>query len=142
RLVAVGQDAETQVDHTQDDRMVFMPSLTWRPSTDTELTVWANIQRDHTNTTQFFFPHQGTVLPAPNGRIPFRTNISEPGFDRYIGEQQAFGYRFEHRFNDALTLRQNVRHSDSQVTYQSVYSRFGPAPVLNPDGRTLNRTIY
>ncbi|MFX6170894.1 hypothetical protein ABTF49_18580, partial [Acinetobacter baumannii] len=92
------------------------------------------------NTTQFFFPHQGTVLPAPNGRIPFRTNISEPGFDRYIGEQQAFGYRFEHRFNDALTLRQNVRHSDSQVTYQSVYSRFGPAPVLNPDGRTLNRT--
>ena len=142
RLVAVGQDAETQVDHTQDDRMVFMPSLTWRPNTDTELTVWANLQRDHTNTTQFFFPHQGTVLPAPNGRIPFRTNISEPGFDRYIGEQQAFGYRFEHRFNEALTLRQNVRHSDSQVTYQSIYSRFGPAPALNPDGRTLNRTIY
>lgn len=142
RLVAIGQDASTQVDHTQDDRLVFMPSLTWRPGADTELTVWANIQRDHTNTTQFFFPHRGTLLPTANGRIPFSTNISEPGFDRYIAEQQAFGYRVEHRINDTFTVRQNVRQSNSQVTYQSIYSRFGPTPSLNPDGRTLNRTIY
>jgi iron complex outermembrane receptor protein len=35
RLVAVGRDSNTQVDHVKDDRVVIAPSLTYRPSTDT-----------------------------------------------------------------------------------------------------------
>ena len=41
RLVAVGRDSNTQVDHVKDDRVVIAPSLTYRHSADTSLTLQA-----------------------------------------------------------------------------------------------------
>jgi iron complex outermembrane receptor protein len=141
RLLALGRDSGTQVDHVPDDRALLAPSLTWAPNAATRATVYANVQRDETGSAVGFFPWQGTLLPAPLGRIPTNTFISEPGFDEYKARGAAFGWEFSHRFNDVFTLRNNLRKSESKVSYQSVYSRFGPAPVLNPDGRTINRTI-
>ena len=147
RLVAVGRDSNTQVDHVKDDRVVIAPSLTYRPSTDTSLTLQALYQKDKSGSITQFFPWQGTRLPSPYGQIPTRTFISEPGWDKYDSENKSFGYLFSHRLNSQWTLRQNLRRTISEVDYRTLYTSFAanaatgrPArPVFDANGRTVQR---
>jgi iron complex outermembrane receptor protein len=121
RLVAVGRVSDTQVDFVPDDRAVLAPSLTWRPSGATSLTLQGHWQKDKSGSTSQFFPWEGVLLPNPNGPIPDNRFIGEPGFDRYDSERKSFGWLFEHRFNDRLAVRQNVRFSRNDVDYFSLY---------------------
>jgi iron complex outermembrane receptor protein len=147
RLVAVGRDSNTQVDHVKDDRVVIAPSLTYRPSTDTSLTLQALYQKDKSGSITQFFPWQGTRLPSPYGQIPTRTFISEPGWDKYDSENKSFGYLFSHRLSPQWTLRQNLRRTISEVDYRTLYTSFAanaatgrPArPVFDANGRTVQR---
>lgn len=136
RIVAVQRDSQTQVDHVKDNRLVLMPSLTWKPNEDIEWTVLANVQKDDTGSTSQFLPHRGTVLSAPHGEIDSGRFVSEPGFDEYDSEQVALTSQFSWRLDDTWTLRQNLRWQKSKVSYQTMY---GWPPVLQPDNRTVNR---
>lgn len=142
RLVALGRASGTQVDHVPDDRLLLMPSVTWRPGSSTSLTVLSNFQQDNSASSVGFFPWEGTLLPHPQGQIPTNTFISEPAFDEYRANQKSIGYFLEHRFADKWTLRQNMNYSSSDVSYQSIYTAFDPRPTFNLDGRTVNRTVW
>lgn len=139
RLVALKRDADTQVDHVPDDRSLVMPSLTWRPSAATSLTLQALWQKDKTGTTAQFFPWEGTILPNVNGRLPTSRFIGEPG-DGYDTERKTFGWLFEHKLNDQWTLRQNFRMSrtfnDSHYHYADFFSIPG-GWGLDPTGQRL-----
>ena len=136
RVVAIQRDSQTQVDHTKDNRLLFMPSLTWRPNEQFEWTLIANVQKDDSGTTSSFLPHRGTVLSAPHGRIDSERFVSEPGFDEYDSEQKALTSQMTWRLDDIWTLRQNLRWQKSKVSYQTIYGwPFG----LNADDRTINR---
>ncbi|WCM92035.1 TonB-dependent siderophore receptor [Acidovorax sp. NCPPB 2350] len=147
RLVAVGRDSGSQVDHVSDDRLVLMPSLTWQPDAGTSLTLQALHQKDKSGSLIGFFPWQGTGLPGRYGQIPRSTFISEPGWDAYDTTNNSWGYLFSHRLNDAWTLRQNLRRTVSDVDYRTIYTSFtaNPAtgrparPVFDANGRTLAR---
>lgn len=121
RLIGVARNSDTQVDHVPDDRLLIAPSLTWRPSAATTLTLQALVQKDKSGSTSQFFPWSGTVAPNPNGRIPTGRFIGEPGLDHYDSERQSFGWLFEHRYSDAWTVRQNLRWSHNDVDYVSFY---------------------
>lgn len=136
RVVAIQRDSQTQVDHTKDNRLVFMPSLTWRPNEQFEWTLMANVQNDDGGTTSAFLPHRGTVLGAPYGEIDSERFVSEPGFDEYDSEQRALTSQIAWRLDDTWTLRQNLRWQKSKVSYQTMY---GWPPVLGADDRTVNR---
>jgi len=136
RVVAIGRDSQTQVDHTKDNRLVFMPSLTWRPNEQFEWTLMANVQKDDSGTTSSFLPHRGTVLGAPYGEIGSERFVSEPGFDEYDTEQKALTSQMSWRLDETWTLRQNLRWQKSKVSYQTMY---GWPPVLGADDRTVNR---
>src|SRR5690606_33416628 len=136
RVVAIQRDSQTQVDHTKDNRLVFMPSLTWRPNEQFEWTLIANVQKDDSGTTSSFLPHRGTVLGAPYGEIGSERFVSEPGFDEYDTEQKALTSQMSWRLDDTWTLRQNLRWQKSKVSYQTMY---GWPPVLGADDRTVNR---
>lgn len=138
RMIAVQRDSQTQVDHVKDNRLVLMPSLTWKPSEDIEWTMLVNVQKDDTGTTSQFLPHRGTVLGAPYGEIDSNTFVSEPGFDEYDSEQVALTSQFSWRLDDTWTLRQNLRWQKSKVSYQTMY---GWPPVLQADNRTVNRVF-
>ncbi|MGH8636588.1 MAG: TonB-dependent siderophore receptor, partial [Burkholderiales bacterium] len=145
RLVALGRDADTQVDYVADDRKVFAPSLTWRPSAATSLTLQGLWQDDHSGSTSQFFPFKGVVLPNPNGRIPVRRFVGDPDKDRYDSERKEVGWLFEHRFSDRWTVRQNFRYARNAVDYRSIYADFftNPSdPYIDPAQRVLNRTGY
>lgn len=142
RLIALGRDSDTQVNHVPDDRRLLAPSLTWKPNAGTSVRLYASMQKDESGSSVGFFPWQGMLLPAPFGRIPTDTFISEPSFDEFTADQKALGVEASWKLGERLTLRHHIRKSESEVTYRSLYSRFGPRPTLNPDGRTVNRTIY
>jgi iron complex outermembrane recepter protein len=120
RVTGLARDSDTQVDFVNDDRYFIAPALTWAGE-DTTLTLLANYQHDSAGWSIQFLPASGTVLDNPNGRIPRHTFTGEPDFDRYNLDQAAFGYLFEHRFNDVFTVRQNARVSyldnDSDLVY-------------------------
>jgi iron complex outermembrane receptor protein len=120
RIVGLGRIGDTQVDYTEDNRAFIAPSLTWKPSADTTLTVLGSYQKDDTN-GQNFLPYVGTVVPAPFGRIPTSLFTSNPGFDTFKREQAMIGYQFEHRFNDTWTVRQNLRYNSLSIDYISLY---------------------
>ncbi|WP_426304649.1 TonB-dependent siderophore receptor [Acidovorax facilis] len=147
RLVAVGRDSDTQVDHVRDDRVVIAPTVTWKPSAATSLTLQLTHQKDKSGSLIGFFPWQGTQLPNRYGQIPTNTFISEPGWDRYDSESTSWGYLFSHQIDSAWTVRQNLRRSVSNVDYRTLYTSFAantalgrPArPVFNADNRTVLR---
>ncbi|PIF91519.1 iron complex outermembrane receptor protein [Acidovorax sp. 62] len=147
RLVAVGRDSGSQVDHVDDNRVVLMPSLTWKPNAATSLTLQGLHQKDKSGSLIGFFPWQGTQLPNRYGQIPTNTFISEPGWDAYDTTNNSWGYLFSHQFNSDWTLRQNLRRTVSEVDYRTLYTSFKadaatgrPArPVFNSDGRTVVR---
>lgn len=145
RVVAVGRDADTQVDHVPDDRALLAPSLTWRPSNDTEVTFQARWQQDRSGSTLQFFPWSGSATPNPNGRIPTDAFVGEPGFDRYDSERLSAGWLLEHRMGERWTLRQNVRWAHNEVDYRSLYSDAFSSPgdsYLDPDQREIGRYAF
>jgi len=139
RVVAIARDSQSQVDYVKDDRLILMPSITWRPTDDIEWTLLANIQRDDSGSTSQFLPHRGTVLDAPYGHYDTDLFVSEPGFDEYDTKQMALTSQFSWRLDETWTLRQNLRYQESEVSYQQIY---GWPPVLNNDNRTLDRVYH
>ncbi|MCG7393631.1 TonB-dependent siderophore receptor [Microvirga sp. ACRRW] len=120
RVVGLGRIGDTQVEDSEDNRAFIAPSLTWKPSDDTTLTILGSYQKDKTN-GQNFLPYAGTVVPAPFGRIPTKLFTSNPGFDSFEREQAMIGYQFEHRFNDTWTLRQNLRYNHLAIDFTTLY---------------------
>jgi iron complex outermembrane receptor protein len=144
RLIAVGRVADTQVDQVRDDRRLLAPSLTWRPSAATSLTLQALYQQDRTGSTSQFLPWVGTLLPSPAGPVPMNTFIGQPG-DRYDTDRRTFGWLFEHRLNDAWTVRQNLRWSRNQVDYLSAYGDSFSQPgdwAIDPVNKRLIDRFY
>ncbi|WP_218921146.1 TonB-dependent siderophore receptor, partial [Piscirickettsia salmonis] len=106
RVIGVARDANTQFtypngDRIADDRLFLAPSLTWAPSAATRFTLQTEYLHDRSGGTI------GTV--TINGK-PTNLRNGDPDFNRYTQKQKTIGYLFEHRFNDTLQVRQNLRY--------------------------------
>ncbi|BAL96393.1 ferrichrome-iron receptor FhuA [Rubrivivax gelatinosus IL144] len=130
RLTALVRDSGSFVEHVDDDRRYFAPSLRWQPDAATSLTLQADLQDDHTAYV-YGLPAEGTVLANPNGRLPRDTFVGEPGYDRYDLDRRSLGYLFEHRFDEHFTLRHSLRSYRADVDMPSVW-----ISGLEADGRT------
>jgi iron complex outermembrane receptor protein len=148
RFIGVFRDSGTQTDYVPDDRIVLAPSLTWRPTNNTNWTVLGTYQKDTTGSSTAFLPHEGTLFPGPNGLIPVRRFAGEPGFDKYQTETGAISSLFEHSFGDALKVRQNMRYTHVEGIYRTMYPdlTIDPAnpdsPFLDSSRRTVARSIW
>ncbi len=146
RVIAVGLDSDSQTQYAPDDRLMLAPSLTWRPSAATSLTLQATWQKERSGTTQATLPWNGTVQENPNGRIPTRRFGSEPGFDAYDTELFRVGWLFEHQFNETWKLRQSFRNAVSSVDYKAVYPNVYGAlrgnSYIDPEQTTVDRSFY
>lgn len=142
RLVLLGRDSESQVKYAGDERTLIAPSLTWKPSDRTSVTLLAQYQRNDGRPTPQFLPWSGVLRPNPNGKIPFDTYLGDPGFDRYVSESIHLGWSLEHAFNDHLKLRQNARYTSSTNDYRSLYpDSFSANPYIDINQRVLNRYV-
>ena len=120
RLAGLGRGGGTQVDFTDFDRGFVAPSLSYRPDGTTTLTFLGQYMRDFTN-GQNFLPYQGTVRPAPYGRISTSVFTSDPAIDTFEREQAFVGYEFEHSFANNITVRQNFRYSYLDIQDKTAY---------------------
>ena len=134
RLVGLARKGDSNLNHSQDDRYYFAPSLTWNPDDNTSLTILARYQRSLSNGVGGFLPSQGTLYPNPNGRIPRDVNPGEPGYDHYHKTDMSIGYEFTHRFDDVWSVRQDLRVQNAKVDHRSI-----GALGLEADLRTLDR---
>jgi len=145
RFTGLVRDARLEGSGLPNDRVFLAPSLTWKPSGDTSLTLLSHYLRIRDGSSYGSFPEVGTLLPNPNGRFSPKTYVGEPGFDHFNQDQWMVGYLLDHRVNDTWTLRQNVRYGSIKVDYRQVYNQADFA-VVNPDDpadpanfRVLNR---
>ncbi|WFP75061.1 TonB-dependent siderophore receptor [Mesorhizobium sp. WSM4906] len=127
RFIATGNYGGTQVDFTDNDQFAIMPEVTWKPDEDTSLTVYANVSKLKTR-GQNFLPYVGTVVDAPFGKIPRDLFTSEPSVDKFERSQQMIGYEFEHRFDNDVTVRQNLRYGHLEVDFRNVYGEGWVSP--------------
>ncbi|SFU37789.1 TonB-dependent siderophore receptor [Nitrosospira multiformis] len=108
RLVTSALDTDTQVrfpntggDRAQIRRFYIAPSLTWRPTDRTSITLFGDILNNRSEAAAFY-------LGAPDG-TPTNTLLGDPSYTRYSTDQASVSYRLEHHFNDTWTARQNFR---------------------------------
>jgi iron complex outermembrane recepter protein len=120
RVTALARGGNTQVRYTDNNRLFLAPSLTWKPTERTSLTLHGSYLLDRTR-GQNFLPYEGTVVDAPYGRIPTDLFTSEPSLDRFQRDQGLVGYEFEHRFDDTSTVRQNLRYGRLAIDFKNLY---------------------
>lgn len=137
RFIASYSEADGELDETRERRYFFSPSLTWRPTANTNITVFGHYQRDPESGAYGSVPAWGSALPNPRGRIGVRFYDGDPDFERSNREHYSLGYLAEHRFNDALTVRQNFRYLHTHGEYRSLYNSAISADYL----RTV-RSVY
>lgn len=138
RLTGVGLDTDTQVNDAKQRHLYIAPAITWRPDTDTTLTVLAKYQRDPDVGYYNFVPAVGTIFDNPSGKISSHTNLGDPDFDHHSKTQYSIGYEFEHRFNPVWTFRQNVRYTYVTDDFANVFANgFAPGSTT-----TINRYAF
>ncbi|EGP06406.1 ferrichrome-iron receptor [Bradyrhizobiaceae bacterium SG-6C] len=122
RIVSLGRLADTQTDFMQDNKIFIAPSFTWRPTNDTSFTILSQYQKIDNKGYQQYVPGQVSFLPNPNGPVPYSRYLGEPSVDGYKLEQKMIGYAFEHRFDNNLQFRQNMRYTEVNNDLQSTRS--------------------
>jgi hypothetical protein len=126
RFVGVAREAGTQVDHVDNDRIFLAPSLTFRPTVDTNITLLGTYRKDQGGSVQQFLPHEGTLFPnsITGKRISKSTFVGEPG-DYNDTDQQSISLLVDHKFSDWLSIHHGSRYTHTENTYSTHY----PAPL-------------
>lgn len=133
RLIGLARKADTEVNYTTTERELIAPTITWRPSVDTTLTVRASYDHDPSSYQPNWLPAVGTLQANPNGQIPKSFFVGNPYYNSYDRKQSTVGYEFEHHFNEMWTARQNFRYMDVSSEFRAL-SASGFASAGTPCG--------
>ena len=132
RITGLLRDAQLPAAREADDRSYIAPSLTWKPSSDTTLTLLSQFTRTRSGVYTRARPQVGSLdATAIGSYIPSKLFVGEPGFDRFDQDQEMVGYQLEHRIDDTWTVRQNARYAHQKLDYTGTQLRGFTA--LNPD---------
>ncbi|MCB2060035.1 MAG: TonB-dependent siderophore receptor [Novosphingobium sp.] len=118
RVVGLAHHGGTQVNDTENSRYYVSPSLTWKPGPDTSWTLLGQYQRDEGGSTFQFLPATGSYQPTNGRYIANDANIGEPDWNTFDRNQYLVGSFFEHRFGDALTIRNNARYTHIDTLFR------------------------
>lgn len=133
RLVGLRREADTSYDHVSERKTYVAPSLTWQPSADTRVTLaaqWQSLDSPGGGGAPAL-PAAGTLDTRAYPALPTSAFVGEPGFDHFSNHQRFTGYEAEHRFNEAVTVRQNLRYSTVDARTQRIQAACQGA-VCNP----------
>ncbi len=137
RFAGAYQNAGSFRDFNFTERKVFNPSLTWRPTEATTVTVDVEVLQHN------FHPDTGIPVignrPAP---VPISRSYSDPNAPPAFLNKTHVGLQLDHALNESWTLRNRFLASflDSEDIWPIPAPAFGTA--LRADGRTLDRSIY
>lgn len=145
RLIGLGRKADTDVNYTTTERYLIAPSITWRPDTDTKLTIRSSYDHDPNSFQPNWLPALGTLQKNPNGQIPRDFFSGHPDYNQYDRKQATVGYEFERRLNESWTVRQNFRYmnvdSDFKALSVTGFGAAGSCGVGTPANLCIQRQI-
>ncbi|WP_405030689.1 TonB-dependent siderophore receptor [Methylobacterium sp. WCS2018Hpa-22] len=146
RIIAAGWNADGPAKTTSIERSFINPSVTWRPSADTSLTVIGLYQRDPYSGYYGALPAKGTLFPSsfgvangPLGRLPRNFYDGDPNIERSDRTQASATYIFDHRFDEGIRVHSSGRFLRTLGDYRSLYD--ATSNNLAWGGRFLNRAI-
>ncbi|SES70440.1 iron complex outermembrane recepter protein [Nitrosomonas marina] len=120
RLVTTALDTDTQVkypntggERAEIRRFYIAPSITWRPTVNTTITLMGDVLNNRSGTSLF-------QIVAPDGSQT-RVLQSDPKFTRYAANQSSIGYQIEHHFNEIFTVRQNFRYTQQKGRFRDMF---------------------
>lgn len=134
RVVALARDRNSNVDFVGSQRVHVAPSLTWRASPRTTVTLLGSYHENQGNLA-WPLPAEGTVLPNPNGHLSSDLNIGDPDANITVERTKKAGWEITHAFSDRVTLTQALRIED----YYNLGEHFLYPGYLDADKRTLYR---
>ncbi|ROS00236.1 iron complex outermembrane receptor protein [Sinobacterium caligoides] len=127
RVVALTRDSDSQVDYVGEETKVLAPSISWRPSENSDITLLLNYRKTKSDTAIQFLPTEGTFLDSPNGKtIDSSTYLGEPGFNKYDTETKSATLLTRHRLNDVWTFEGTARYSEGSSDYQQAWGSYYP----------------
>lgn len=140
RLTGLARESNAQVAHFSnfipDDRLFIAPSFTIKPDSRTTFTVLTDYQHDRT----------GNAFPVPvltsNGVGALPLYMGDPSFNKFEQDQFRAGYQFEHRFSDAVTVRQNLRYGEISLDYRYLTAASIVVPGVTTSLSRVARSIY
>lgn len=138
RVTGLYRDSDSMVDYIPDDRVAISPTVVWRPSDSTTLTLLTSYY-DNETVYDYGKPFQGSALPNPNGKIKPERFVGEPGFNRFDTTGYTVGYLFEHAFTEQLQFRQNVLYFDYDSEYRDISTLRLSA---GSNSRRIDRSAY
>ncbi len=148
RVVGLVRNADLPQGDERDNRTYLAPSLRWDLSNGTSLTAYAQFMRNRAGVYTRTRPLVGSLVPTAIGSyLPSGLFMGNPNFDRFDHDQELAGYKFEHRVNDTLTFRQNLRAGHMKLDYKGLqapsFVTADDANPLNPANfQSLSRTLF
>src|SRR5690554_1182745 len=128
RLVGLYQNAEGDIDDTENKRYYVAPSFEWDISDQTTLTLLGSFQKDDAVPYNGFKLPYGTIENTPFGKVDPAVNYGEPAYDVNEREQASLGYQLSHQLNDIWRFEQDLRYSQLDMLLRSTYIFFQSAP--------------
>lgn len=135
RLTGLIRKADTQVAFSPDDRVFLAPAITWRPDSDTALTVLAKYAEYRRGGSEQSLPYIGSVVAGPQGFFKRDVFVGQPNFNTELLENMEVGYILDHTFAPGWLFHSAFRAVDTSSKYDVVgYNDFGrdqSSPILN-----------
>ena len=129
RLVTSALDTDTQVrfpntngDRSGNRRFYIAPSLTWRPSEKTSITLFGDILNNRSGAAPFYPAAPTGDADGSFSNNPTNALQGDPGFTQYSTNQASFSYKLEHHFNQTWTIRQNFRFQSQSGNFRDLTS--------------------
>lgn len=142
RLQALARKNGSRVDGVEAERIFIAPSLAYKFTDDTQITLLTSYQKDDSVPYLQFLPMEGTLTSNPNGTISDSTALGNTDWETFEREQLSIGYEFEHHFNDRTYFMQNTRFSQMDINLrQMYYSQYVGDTALAPYDPTRTSII-
>ena len=139
RLIGSASHRDGQVDHTEEERYVFAPSIDWYVTDNTLVNFNFYYQNDPNMGMNSAMPASGSVWNNPNGSIDKNASMGDKNWSKFEREFWMAGYKIDHSFNDNWSFLQNARYMKADLYQENTYHA---AAGWDPSTGNLDRYIY
>ncbi|WP_076413399.1 TonB-dependent siderophore receptor [Shewanella sp. UCD-KL12] len=139
RVIALARSKDGQVDHTEEERFVFAPSLDWNVSDSTYINFNLYYQNDPSMGMNSSLPSSGMIYDNPAGSTSASTFAGDKNWSTFEREFLLAGYKIDHEFNDSWSFMQSFRYMDATLYQENTYHT---QDNFDPVTGELDRNIY
>jgi len=115
-LAAIGRTSGTRFDNVEDERVAIAPSLTWKPDSDTSLTINGFYSRDPQGGIFNSAPAKDLAPQIYQNALNSTLNFGDSGVESFEREQYGIGYQFDQQFSN-FSLHSGLRYSNVDADF-------------------------